>query len=95
MKKRSYLVVLMVAWLVVAGFTAGAVALDDVSEIRCSGAIAEIGDQQYDFQQKCGPPTTTQENGQVWIYDRRPEDFIYYVTFDEDRAERMQVGSGN
>jgi hypothetical protein len=62
--------------------------------MNCGSVIAEIGDQQFEFQQKCGPPTATEENGRVWVYDRRPEDFIYYVTFSEGKVERIQV-SGN
>jgi hypothetical protein len=76
------------------GFSAVGYALDDVSNMRCNGTIAEIGDQQFDFQEKCGFPTATEENGQVWIYDRRPEDYVYYVTFSDGKVERIQV-SGN
>jgi hypothetical protein len=74
------------------GFSAVVSALDDVSNMRCSGTIAEIGDQQFEFEEKCGAPTTTQDNGQAWIYDLRPEGSIYYVTFSNGKVERIQVG---
>lgn len=73
-------------------FTAVIYALDDVSNMICGEAIAEIGDQQFEFQQKCGPPTATEEKGQVWIYDRRPDELIYYVTFTDGQVSRIQVG---
>jgi len=76
----GFLVVLMM----LTGFTAEGYALDDVSNINC-------GDQQFTFQQKCGPPTAAEQNGQVWIYDRRPDDFVYYVTFTQGQVERIQV----
>lgn len=69
-------------------------ALDDVPNVNYGDVIAGIGDQQFVFQQKCGPPTAIQENGQVWIYDRRPNDFIYFVTFTEGQVERIQI-AGN
>ena len=81
--------------MAVTGFTAAVYALDDVSNMKCGDVIGEIGDQQFEIQHKCGPPTTTEENGQVWIYDRRPDDFVYYVTFTEGEVERIQVGGND
>jgi hypothetical protein len=87
-------VLLLIASIVLIGGATAAYALDDVSNMNCGDVIAEIGDQQFAFQQKCGPPTTTEENGRVWVYDRRPDDFVYYVTFSEGQVQRIQV-SGN
>lgn len=42
-----------------------------------------------------GAGPATEENGQVWIYDRRPEGFVYTVTFADGRVERIQVGDGD
>jgi hypothetical protein len=84
---------LLVSMMLIGGVTA-AYALDDVSNMNCGDVTAEIGDQQFEFQQKCGPQTATEENGRVWVYDRRPEDFMYYVTFSEGKVERIRV-SGN
>jgi hypothetical protein len=86
-------VLLIVSMVLISGATA-ADALDDVSNMNCGDVIAEIGDQQFAFQQKCGPPTATEENGRVWVYDRRPDDFVYYVTFSEGQVRRIQI-SGN
>ena len=82
-KKRLLVLPLMVALVMVTGLAAVVYALDDVSNMNCGGVIAEIGDQQFEFQQKCGLPTATEENGQVWISDRRPDEFVYYATFTE------------
>jgi hypothetical protein len=47
-----------------------------VSNMRCDGAIAEIGDEQVDFKEKCGTPIATEENGRVWICDCRPPSIL-------------------
>jgi hypothetical protein len=94
MLNRVFVRLLLIVSLVLIGGATAAYALDDVSNMNCGDVIAEIGDQQFAFQQKCGSPTTTEENGRVWVYDRRPEDFVYYVTFSEGQVRRIQV-SGN
>jgi hypothetical protein len=94
MQNRVFVRVLLIVSMVLIGGATAAYALDDVSNMNCGDVIAEIGDQQFAFQQKCGPPTTTEENGRVWVYDRRPDDFVYYVTFSEGQVQRIQV-SGN
>jgi hypothetical protein len=94
MQYRAFVLVLLIVSTVLIGGATAAYALDDVSNMNCGDVIAEIGDQQFEFQQKCGPPTTTEENGRLWVYDRRPDDFVYYVTFSEGQVQRIQV-SGN
>lgn len=97
MKKRDIGIVLpsLIVLMVLIGAAATAYALDDQSNMNCGDVIAEIGDQQFEFQQKCGPPTTTEENGRIWVYDRRPNDFVYYVTFTEGQVERIQTGGND
>ncbi len=92
MKKYMMVTGVLGVLVILAGLSAAVYALDDVSNMNCGDVIAETGDQQVEFQQKCGPPTATEENGQVWVYDRRPDDFVYYVTFTEGQVERIQVG---
>jgi len=94
MQNRAFVLVLLIVSTVLIGGATTAYALDDVSNMNCGDVIAEIGDQQFEFQQKCGPPTTTEENGRLWVYDRRPDDFVYYVTFSAGQVQRIQV-SGN
>ena len=94
MQNRAFVLVLLIVSTVLIGGATTACALDDVSNMNCGDVIAEIGDQQFEFQQKCGPPTTTEENGRLWVYDRRPDDFVYYITFSEGQVQRIQV-SGN
>ncbi|MEJ2474784.1 MAG: DUF2845 domain-containing protein [Desulfobacterales bacterium] len=91
MQNRVFVRLLLIVSMVLIGGATVAYALDDVSNMNCGDVIAEIGDQQFAFQQKCGPPTTTEENGRVWVYDRRPDDFVYYVTFSEGQVQRIQV----
>jgi Protein of unknown function (DUF2845) len=94
MQNRAFVGLLLIVSMVLIGGATAAYALDDVSNMNCGDVIAEIGDPQFDFQQKCGSPTSTEENGRVWVYDRRPDDFVYYVTFSEGQVRRIQV-SGN
>jgi len=84
-------ILLIVSMVLISGVIA-AYALDDVSSMNCGAVIAEIGDQQFALRQKCGLPTAIEENGRVWVYDRRPDDFVYYVTFSESQVQRIQVG---
>ena len=95
MQKRVFVRLLLIVSIMLIGGATAAYALDDVSNMNCGDVIAEIGDQQFAFQQKCGPPTATEENGRLWVYDRRPDDFIYYVTFSEGQVQRIQVGGND
>lgn len=95
MKKPAWVLSLIVKVMALMGVTAMVYALDDVSNMRCNGTIVEIGDQQFEFQEKCGSPTVTEENGQVWVYDLRPEGFVYYVSFSDGKVERIQVGGND
>jgi hypothetical protein len=91
MRKYSVVAGLFVFLVMLPGLTVADSDLDDVSNMNCGDQIAEIGDQQFEFQQKCGPPTATEENGRIWVYDRRPDDFVYYVSFVQGQVERIQV----
>ena len=95
MKTYTAVAGLFLVLVMLPGLTAADSDLDDVSNMNCGDVIAEIGDQQFEFQQKCGPPTATEQNGQVWIYDRRPDDFVYYVTFTQGQVKRIQVGGND
>ena len=95
MQNRAFVLLMLIVSMVLIGGATAAYALDDVSNMNCGDVIAEIGDQQFAFQQKCGPPTTTEENGRLWVYDRRPDDFVYYVTFSEGQVQRIQTGGND
>jgi len=70
MKKYTAVAGLFLVLVMLPGLTAAYSDRDDVSNMNCGDVIAEIDGQQFEFQQKCGPPTATEQNGQVWIYDR-------------------------
>ena len=95
MQNRAFVRLLLIVSMVLIGGATAAYALDDLSNMNCGDVIAGIGDQQFAFQQKCGSPTTTEESGRVWVYDRRPNDFVYYVTFSEGQVQRIQVGGND
>ena len=94
MQNRVFVRLLLIVSLVLIGGATAAYALDDVSNMNCGDVIAEIGDQQFEFPAEMRSPDATEENGRVWVYDRRPDDFVYYVTFSEGQVQRIQV-SGN
>jgi hypothetical protein len=66
--------------------------LDDYSVIQCPGGIVSIGDTRFDVEEKCGEPTRVEDNGHIWIYDYGPTEFVRYITFVEDKVERIQMG---
>jgi Protein of unknown function (DUF2845) len=45
----------------------------------CGSDIVNVGDPEFVVLQKCGPPTY--KNGDQWIYDRGPGNFLKIVVF--------------
>jgi hypothetical protein len=43
-------------------------------------------------QKEFGEPIFREDHGTVWVYDFGSTKFIYYITFDGDRVERIQYG---
>ena len=70
----------------------GVLALDDVSDFSCNGEIVSIGDDKAAVEHRCGRPSTMEQSGRVWIYNFGPTEFLYYLTFANDRLERIQTG---
>ena len=56
------------------------------------GGPHTIGASRFSVMEKCGEPTYEEDYGNVWIYDYGPTEFVRYITFVEDRVERLQVG---
>ena len=66
--------------------------LDDYSVIQCPGGIISVGDTRFEVVEKCGEPTRVEDNGDIFIYDYGPTEFVRYITFVEDKVERIQMG---
>lgn len=49
------------------------------ASMRCGSNIVNVGDLEFEVLQKCGPPTYKQ--GDQWIYDRGPGNFLKIVVF--------------
>ena len=49
------------------------------ASMRCGSDIVNVGDLEFEVLQKCGPPTYKQ--GNQWIYDRGPGNFLKIVVF--------------
>jgi hypothetical protein len=67
--------------------------LDDYSVIQCPGGVISVGDTRFEVTEKCGKPTSVEDNGRIWIYDYGPTEFVRYITFVQDRVERIQIGT--
>ena len=50
----------------------------------CGNDIVNIGDPEVVVLQKCGPPTY--KNGDQWIYDRGPGNFLKIIVFGLGRV---------
>jgi len=66
--------------------------LDDSDTCQCKGGIISIGATKYDVKEKCGDPKFIEEYGNVWVYDFGPTEFVYYISFEDDRVRRIQFG---
>jgi hypothetical protein len=66
-------------------------ALSDVTYFRYGEKIVRIGDSQYEVITKIGGPVYVENKleGERWIYEAKR---IYYLTFSNDRLQRIQVG---
>ena len=92
MKTSVACLILLVSLIVVFHNQAFAIEPEDVAVIRCRGGLISIGDSRFSVMEKCGKPTYEQDDGNVWIYDYGPEEFVRYITFVADTVERLQVG---
>jgi len=70
-----------------------AVALDDISSLRCDGGIVVPGDSADSVKEKCGEPqqvlTPDPQEPVKWVYDFGG---TYQVSIVNGKVERIQVG---
>ena len=70
-----------------------AVALDDISSLRCDGGIVAPGDSADSVKEKCGDPqqvlTPDPQEPVKWVYDFGG---TYHVSIVNAKVERIQVG---
>lgn len=70
-----------------------AMALDDMSTMRCDGGIVAAGDSEDSVKEKCGEPqqilTPDPQEPVKWVYDLGS---TYYVSIVNGKVERIQVG---
>jgi len=92
MKNRKACVILLLSLLLLFVNQAFASELEDYDVIQCGGGLVSIGDSKYSVSEKCGKPTYEEDFGNVWIYDYGPGEFVRYITFVDDRVERIQMG---
>jgi hypothetical protein len=79
--RRAGAILLFVGVLVTAlSYTAPVAA----ASMWCGNDIVNIGDPEVVVLQKCGPPTY--KNGDQWIYDRGPGNFLKIIVFGLGRV---------
>lgn len=96
MKKRDlcFLILSFFMLLLVSATPSFAVDREDVDSLECSNGIVNVGDSKSDVLEKCGEPTRKEGfQGYLWVFDFGSSDFLYYLTFYQDRLERIQTGS--
>jgi Protein of unknown function (DUF2845) len=92
MKHRKICLLLLVPLVLLFVDQVFASDLDDYPALECSGGIVSLGDTKYMVLEKCGKPTDVEDFGHVWIYDYGPEELVRYITFVDDKVQRMQMG---
>jgi hypothetical protein len=66
---------------------------EDAGSLECTNGIVNVGDSKSDVLEKCGEPTRKEGfQGYLWVFDFGSSDFLYYLTFYQDRLERIQTG---
>jgi len=58
----------------------------------CPKGIVSFGDTALQVVNKCGEPTLKTEMGSVWVYDRGPSFFVYYIKFSGGVVLRIHSG---
>ena len=66
----------------------------DISSMKCSGEIIDIGTAKYEVQQACGVPTSEEElayGNELWVYNFGTGSLVYYLTFKGIELSRIQT----
>ena len=92
MKRKMVCLIVLISLMLLFVDQAFSSELDDYPVIQCRGGFISVGDSRSSVLEKCGAPTYEQDFGNVWIYDYGPKEFVRYITFVDDRVERIQMG---
>ena len=93
MNKKNVCVMVFIALFLL---SADVLLADDLSQedmYKCPKGIVSYGNSEYEVLEKCGKPTLKTEMGMVWVYDRGPSYFVYYIKFDSGSVLRISSGS--
>ena len=92
MKKKNVYAMAVVILILLFSHTTAADDLDDQDSFKCHQGIVAGGDTEYQVLKKCGKPTAKTDYETVWVYDRGPSYFIYYIKFNSGRVLHIQSG---
>ena len=92
MNRKSVCVMVLIALFLL---SADLLLADDLSQeetYKCQKGIVSYGDSEFEVLKKCGEPTLKTEEGSVWVYDRGPSYFVYYIKFSSGSVLRIAHG---
>jgi hypothetical protein len=92
MKSRKVCLMLLVSLVLLSVDQAFSSEVEDYPVMQCRGGFISVGDSRFSVLEKCGEPTYQKDLGNVWIYDYGPKEFVRYITFVDDKVERLQMG---
>ena len=90
--RNGCFVILVLMLVMFVSNTYGSLDLTDASSYRCSSGIIHIGDTKDEVFDKCGEPTRETNRGRTWIYDFGSSEFVRYITFIDNKVDRIQIG---
>jgi hypothetical protein len=91
MRKSDFILLVFLLAVATGLHQIASAAEDDISNWQCDGGIVSYGDFQEDVRQKCGEPTSREQDGEVWIYGDGTEQLRYIITFAQGKVERIQT----
>ena len=96
MCKKRIPMILMLAFVAMFVIQPNLLALDDTSSLECDGGNVYPGDSEDSVRENCGDPQEVNQRDKyspiIWVYNFGPSEFVYYVTFTNGMAERIQTG---
>jgi hypothetical protein len=93
MKLKISITIVIIVSIFIFIIQPNAMALDDISSLRCDGGIVVPGDSADSVKEKCGEPqqvlTPDPQEPVKWVYDLGG---TYYVSIVNGKVERIQEG---
>ncbi len=66
--------------------------LSQEDSYNCPRGVVSFGDTEFQVIKKCGEPTLKTDMETVWVYNRGPSYFVYYIKFSSGVVLRIHSG---